>query len=694
MSHWAGRSARSWCCREGAAAGAALALFFTVMTTSASGAGLTNADYLHFADRVSERLDRTWNADDGRYLMGNRGLDAIYNAALLTVHATAALHGHVGPARNDERARRLAERLMESPPFLTGLAAPVPDSMFHSPGWTGNMVGDYGAMDKAIDPKVAEALALTWRARDILALVPETASRIGEAIASVAHGPFFRFPSVRLNQINWSAELYAYAAQVTGDAQLLRDDYGQQVRRFLAGVRHPWFAPSRDAATNLSPSLRFHYKPDQTPGSGTNLDSAEYANITLHFIACYQAARAAGMPALSPDERRLLRAWVRRVLFGYWTHSGMLNWDTGLGLRRWMKGKTWAYAQQGLLAIAASPVFQADPRQRAWAKTMFDRGLRLYDRMDVRGPHLDELPHPALMEVEPARQSVGDARIFAARMAANAARAVTMGLGGLPAEEPPAFYTFDPDVGRLAVSTPAYSTAVVPVNRGAFPYGGIELARLLDRDGAPLTGVGGTAPSAPGIQVHDASGRLVLASQVGSTQDPRRLPLALTRSPEGRITRADTTPGSVHAGPFQILEAVGRRRTRDLLLTSRHRFTDHAIEERWRVERRSGRHWYRASVVLPSSGSQSTVEAIMLDGRVIVLIPGAPGVALRSVSRFRVQSKHGAYTVVPLTISRGTARAIAMQPQATAPAPGPALELELAAGRNYDHRELRMRIAP
>ena len=45
----------------------------------------------------------------------------------------------------------------------------------------------------------------------------------------------------------------------------------------------------------------------------------------------------------------MLSNWVERVLFGYWMHSGMLNWDTGLGVARWMKAKTWAYALQGLL---------------------------------------------------------------------------------------------------------------------------------------------------------------------------------------------------------------------------------------------------------------------------------------------------------------------------------------------------------
>jgi hypothetical protein len=673
---------------------AVLAAVLTVLAAPSSAAAFSDAEYFQFADGIAQRLDRTWNAEDGRYQMGSRGLDAIYNAALLTVHATAALHGHVGPARDDERARRLAERLTESPPFWTAPVAPVPDTMFHAPGWTGNMVGDYVAMDKAIDPKVAEALSLAWRARDVIGLSPEIAARIRDEIASVAYGPFFRFPSVRLNQVNWGAELYAYAAQVTGSSDLLRDDYGRQVQRFLAGVRRPWFAPSHDAAPNLSPSLRFHYKPDQTPRSGTNLDSAEYANMTLHFIAWYAAARQAGMPPLPRDDRRLLRAWIRRVLFGYWTHAGMLNWDTGLGLRRWMKGKTWAYAQQGLLAIVASTEFQADPRQRAWAKTLFDRGLRLYEHLDASGPHLDELPHPALMGVEPARQSTSDGRIFAARMAANAARAVTVGLGALPEGEPPPFYAFDPDVGRLAVSTPAYATAIVPVNRGAFPYGGIELARLFDRDGDPLTGVGGTAPSAAGIQVHDADGRLVLASQVGLAHDPRRPPLALVRSPEGPVMRADSRPGSVHAGAFADLEAVGRRSSRGIVLTTRHRFTGRAIEETWTVERRRGRRWYRASVVLPSSGSDAAVEAVLRDGRVVALLPGAGSVALPAVRRFEVRSHDGAYAVVPLITAGGRARAIPMEPQPTAPAPGPALELDLAAGRRFGRRALQARIAP
>jgi hypothetical protein len=75
---------------------------------------------------------------------------------------------------------------------------------------------------------------------------------------------------------------------------------------------------------------------------------------------------------------------------------------------------------------------------------------------------------------------LGSARLAAARIAGNAARAVAAGLGRANAVVPPPLFAFDPDTGRLAVTTPADNTAIVPVNQRAFPYGGIELAQLFD----------------------------------------------------------------------------------------------------------------------------------------------------------------------------------------------------------------------
>ena len=103
------------------------------------------------------------------YGSGNSGVGRIYhNSLLLTTHAVAALSGHQGPCRNDERARALARRLCDSPPWSERDASPEGDPQFHNPGWVESMGTRDAAMDKSIDPKVAEALMYAWRARDVL----------------------------------------------------------------------------------------------------------------------------------------------------------------------------------------------------------------------------------------------------------------------------------------------------------------------------------------------------------------------------------------------------------------------------------------------------------------------------------------------------------------------------------------------
>ncbi len=618
-----------------------------------------DAGYLRFADRMTTQLAPTWSPAKGYYESGSPSLDSRVNAAMLVVHATAARAGHSGAARDDARARRLAEVLTGSPPYFTAATAPAPDPMFHTPGWVGNLVPGHSVMDKAIDPKVAEGLAAAWQARDAIGLPQATTDAIVSEIDSVAHGPFFRFPNVRLNQINWPLELAAYHAQVTGRGELLRDEYGLQLGRFLA-----------EADRNLSPSYRFRYLPHRPPFVKTNLDSAEYANITLHFLAFYDDARRAGMPALPPEQVRLLRAWVRRALLGYWTHSGLLNWDTGLGLKRWMKGKTWAYAQQGLLAMATTARFQGDPRGRAWAKAMFDAGLDAYARMS-------DAHRLAESNLFGTRQPVrSDNVLLAARMAANAARAVSAGLGGAPSEKPPPFFAFDADVGRLAVSTPAYSTAVVAVNRRAFPYGGVELARLLDGRGRPLTGIGGTSLGAFGVVVRDRAGQELLASQYGRRLDPPDPPIVVRR-PRGT------------AGPFDVLDASGRRRSAEFAITTRHRFTARRIEESWRIRRRAGKRFARVVVQLPSWGAGASHVAVRDDGVATPVRVGSRPVPLRGLREIRVRVPDASFAIrlrrVP---ERAMLQAVQPVPEATNPDPGPTLALTLAAGPRFERVRL------
>ena len=59
-----------------------------------------------------------------------------------------------------------------------------------------------------------------------------------------------------------------------------------------------------------------------------------------------------------PAQLGLLRDWVRRVLAGYWTHGGYLNWDTGLGFSRWHQRKKVGLAQLALIGVASQPELQ------------------------------------------------------------------------------------------------------------------------------------------------------------------------------------------------------------------------------------------------------------------------------------------------------------------------------------------------
>ena len=139
---------------------------------------------------------------------------------------------------------------------------------------------------------------------------------------------------------------------------------------------------SRAPRATSAPGLRFHYLPHRETARRANVDSAEYANIVLSFSRYYGAARRAGMRP--PTELPLLRDWVRRVVAGYWTHGGYLNWDTGLSFSRWHQRKKIGLAQQALIGVAAERELQPGAAWGAWAKWMLDRGLLAYDALAAR----------------------------------------------------------------------------------------------------------------------------------------------------------------------------------------------------------------------------------------------------------------------------------------------------------------------
>src|SRR5687768_14084897 len=97
----------------------AVAALAAAAVPSAHAAPLNDAGYWAFADRMQERLGSLWDEDAGYYRAGSGGVEPMANSLMLLTHSVAALEGHHGPARDDARARRIARRLVEAPPFVT-----------------------------------------------------------------------------------------------------------------------------------------------------------------------------------------------------------------------------------------------------------------------------------------------------------------------------------------------------------------------------------------------------------------------------------------------------------------------------------------------------------------------------------------------------------------------------------------------
>jgi hypothetical protein len=641
----------------------------------ATASALDEQGYLAFADRMQTRIDRYWDAHSDSFSRFSSGA----HADVLLTYAVAAERGHEGPARNDQRARRLVDLLVSSPPFVE--RAPRPrDDQAHAPGFVSTIESANGFQHLVVDAEVIDGLRHAWLARRDLGLSQAQSDAIADRIHRTAVGSFFRYPAIRLNQINWYALVYAANATVTGSPRLLRHDLRRQIERFVARARG-----TAAVAGNLGPGLRFNYLPHFRPTSRMNTDSAEYASITASFTREYAQARRAGMRPPSPAARRLLRQWLMRVLAGYWTHGGYLNWDTGFGFRRWHQTKKLGLSQQALIGIASAPGLAPRPNAPAWAKWMLDRGFDFYERQLARN---DDEPPGLFFGVHKLPQDVGSARLALARMSSNAARAVAAGLGSARAKEPPPLYSFDPDTGRLAVTTADYNTAIVPGNRGAYPYGGIDLARFYDGRQEVAAGIGGRPPAAFGLLVRDVSGRRVFATQL-----PDRGRLWLTQAPHGVRARASAWTGRAYAGPFQDLRAAGIARGGGWTGRTSHRFTAFFAQTTWSLKRTGARGRANVDVLFPSWGSGAEVHAVMRGGAVRRI--GAVRVPLRRIAHLVIRSKHGAYVVLPTRRPRGaTVHLLHPRPQSSAPLAGPTLAVQVARNRRVRRVTVGARFAP
>ena len=145
-------------------------------------------------------------------------------------------------------------------------------------------------------------------------------------------------------------------------------------RRALAGAR--------GGAGNFGAGMRFHYLPERPAGAS---DERGLRRVREHRPQLHALLRPgpAGRHAAPPGRPAAAasRNWIRRAIAGYWTHSGYLNWDSGLGFARWHQGKKLGLAQLALIGIARSGELAPSPAWRAQAKWLLDRSLTWYDRM-------------------------------------------------------------------------------------------------------------------------------------------------------------------------------------------------------------------------------------------------------------------------------------------------------------------------
>src|SRR5690242_10438781 len=176
-------------------AAAASAAALLVAAPMASASSYTDNDYWAFADRMEQTLDSKWDPDAGYYQFGGGGVAPMANSMMLLTHSVAAMHNHVGPARNDARARELALKLVSSGPgpFVN---SPAPGQS-HAPGWVNAMTGR-GTQHLVFDAEVVDGLVYAYRAREALQLPDSTVAKIRDAIHRTARGKFWRYPTIRL----------------------------------------------------------------------------------------------------------------------------------------------------------------------------------------------------------------------------------------------------------------------------------------------------------------------------------------------------------------------------------------------------------------------------------------------------------------------------------------------------------------
>lgn len=515
-------------------------------------------------DALEPAMDRLWDDDRGAYVSPGGRISTRLNAEMLRIHAGAALADHRGAARKDDRVAGLV-RFLTGPAFLRDRRGVrfggSRHNAVHVPGWRQSSASEVN-QHPSIDAVAARSLRSAWLARDRVGLPDAERRAIRSTVSAVARSRAFRAPARLLNQINWNADLYAADATVTGDPTLLRRDYREQLAWFAAHAH----APERPGRTpNLSAGDGFFYRPGVVPSAPVDhADTVEYANVVLGALRYAGQADRAGMRPLPERQLRTLRGWASHVVTADWTPSGYLNWETGKGRTRIHLRQYWALALDGVVGALRGGE-SVTMRPASQGSLLLARGTRLFRQWALEEDTilLDAASFGFRTTFESVRRNRVTATVrFAATLADWAAGCACDGrLPDPEADRAPLRTAFDPELGRLAVNTARYATAVGPPT--SVPTGGgLEPAWILDGRARPLLSLGGGGRGSLGLTL-TRRGRKQLDTQPGEPggEDPE---LRLRPAGEDRYTGVMTS-------------TIG-----DVRVT--HRFTPEGIETRYVVD--------------------------------------------------------------------------------------------------------------
>lgn len=428
-----------------------------------------------FADKISQELAPYFSEDSGLYLTP---ADQVHlSSSMLSVHARAAIAGHQGAARQDQKMRLLARRMINWPIYIEDYNQGSGKHK-HAPGFT---IGVDRPREQHVsfDMQIGNALSLAVKSGQ---LEPETEAQIRERLPKVARQPVFTYPEVKLNQVNWPIQVWAATARVDGNYPEANRQVRGQMQQFIDGMFTPM--PGKQIS-NLSRGLGLRYASDTKNSAANKTSTTEYANIIYAGFNVYQEMLDQGMEPLKEKDEAKMKAWAGRLIRGDWTHGGWPNWDSGHGLDRIHLMRYWPWAAEGLATMAAAKRL-AEPQDQAYAAWLLEQVLARYSWLAERGTiGATRYGLPTGFGKD------SDGPITAARLAAIAARAASQ--NNAAPKQPGGLWWYDPEMQRFTVTTPQYSAAVMaPISKPA--YGGLEITRLLDSQGRVLTSLGATQP--------------------------------------------------------------------------------------------------------------------------------------------------------------------------------------------------------